>query len=152
MADEPVEISALNANVSFITDTVSGNLQWFANSLVEKNFITRRVAQGVLATPQLAPDRQAGQLLDSVFTKIRTSDTRQRQWFDAFVDIFSREGAYQDLVRRLKKGVGGETNEGPTGILKVKPQTYGSFTLIFSIRFSSQITLPLTNQELHQQV
>ncbi|CAI8051089.1 hypothetical protein GBAR_LOCUS27999 [Geodia barretti] len=114
MADEPVEISALNANVSFITDTVSGNLQWFANSLVEKNFITRRVAQGVLATPQLAPDRQAGQLLDSVFTKIRTSDTRQRQWFDAFVDIFSRDGAYQDLVRRLKKGVGSKTNEGPT--------------------------------------
>ena len=116
MAAEPIEIAALNANLVLITDTVAGNLQWFANCLVQKTFLPHRSAQGILATPQLPPDRQAGQLMDSVFTKIRLSDTRQRQWFDAFVEIFTAEAAYEGLVTRLRRSVGSETHEGLTGV------------------------------------
>ena len=114
--DEPVEISALNANISFITDTLAapGTLQWFADRLVGKNFLPRRVAQGILGTLGVSPDRQAGQLIDSVFTKIRTSD-RKREWFDSFVDIFSSEASYAELVRKLKRSIGNANGSGSAG-------------------------------------
>ena len=99
---EPVEITALNSTLGLITAavTVAGPPQWFANCLVEKAFITRRDAQDILGTPGMPPSRQAGLLLDSVFTKIRASDERGR-WFLAFVDIFSRDLVYKDLVEKL---------------------------------------------------
>ena len=97
-----MEITALNSTLGLITAavTVAGPPQWFANCLVEKAFITRRDAQDILGTPGMPPSRQAGLLLDSVFTKIRASDERGR-WFLAFVDIFSRDLVYKDLVEKL---------------------------------------------------
>jgi hypothetical protein len=100
---EPDEITALRTNLNLITDTVTvgDNLQWFANSLVEKAFITQRAAEGILGTSGVAPDRLAGKLMDSVFAVIRASD-RKRHWFDQFVDVFSNDAAYAELAKRLK--------------------------------------------------
>ena len=106
---EPVEIAALTNNLRIIIDTVtmSGNLPWFADRLVEKRFLPRRASQGILGTFGETPDRQAGKLLDSVFTKLRTVERkRTRKWFDDFVDIFSRDAAYEDLVLALRRSVG----------------------------------------------
>ena len=99
-AGEPVEIAALRTNITSISNvvTVGGNLQWFANCLVEKAFITRENAQGILGRCGLTPTQQASQLMDSVFAKIRG----KRHWFDAFVNIFSHDAAHADLMQRLR--------------------------------------------------
>ena len=101
---EPAEITALNANLTGITETVTtgGNLQWFSNRLVEKNFLTRCSAQGILSTAGVTADSKAGQLVDSVYTKMRGTAEQRRHWFNDFVDIFSHDGAYADLAMNLR--------------------------------------------------
>ena len=98
-----MEITALNRNLDRIstTVTVGGTLQWFSNKLVEKNFIPYGVAQGILGMHGVPPAQQAGQLLESVFAKIRGSRDK-RHWFNEFVDIFSHDRAYQELVESLR--------------------------------------------------
>ena len=115
MADggEPQEITSLRSNLTSITDavTVGDNLQWFANSLVEKTLISQRAAQGILGAVGATPAYRAGQLLDSVFAVIRSSD-RKRHWFDEFVSIFSTEKVYAELVEKLLKcGVSSSSND-----------------------------------------
>ena len=104
MPREPIEIAALKTNLAFITEavTVQGTLQWFANRLVTKAFITQEATQGILGSQAVTPARQANQLMDSVFAKIRVSHEK-RHLFDEFVHIFSRDTAYGDLVRRLRR-------------------------------------------------
>ena len=106
MADsgEPVEVTALRTNLVFITNavTVGGTPQWFADRLVEKAFITHRDAQGILGTLGVPPARQASQLMDSVFTKVDVSDQKRRVFFE-FVDIFSHDPVYKDLVDKLMR-------------------------------------------------
>ena len=99
---EPPEITALRSNLTSITDTVTvgGNLQWFANRLVEKAFITQRAVQEILGSAT-TPANKAGQLIDSVFVAIRRSN-RKRQWFEEFVSIFSADTAYAELVTKLQ--------------------------------------------------
>ena len=103
---EPREITALSSHLTSITDTVTvgDNLQWFANRLVEKAFVTRRVAQGILGLSGTTPAYKAGQLTDSVFAVIRTSD-RKKHWFNEFVSIFSTDRAYSELVEKLQRCV-----------------------------------------------
>ena len=107
MADsgEPVEVTALRINFSFITNTVTvgGTPQWFADRLLEKAFIPHRDAQEILGTLGVPPARQAGQLMDSVFAKINLSDEK-RHVFLEFVDIFSHDPVYKDLVDKLMRG------------------------------------------------
>ena len=110
---EPAEITALNAHMTAITETVTtgGNLQWFSERLVAKNFLTRRSARGILGIAGVIPDSMAGQLMDSVYTKMRGTAEQRRRWFNEFVDIFSHDGAYADLTRNLRRSVGeGSTN------------------------------------------
>ena len=108
MADtggEPVEITALRTNLVFITGTVTavqGTLQWFANRLVEKSFIAQSEAQGILGTYGVPPVRQASQLMDAVFARIRFSDERKRLFLE-FVNIFSHDPVYGDLVTKLRR-------------------------------------------------
>ena len=111
---EPPEITGLRSNLISITDTVTvgDNLQWFANRLVEKAFVTRRVAQGILGLSGATPANKAGQLTDSVFAVIRTSD-RKKHWFDEFVSIFSTDRAYAELVEKLQRCVI-ETSPAPS--------------------------------------
>ena len=99
-----MEITILTKNISYITDTVTvgGALHWFANCLVEKAFIPYGVALGILGMSGVAPAQQAGQLLNSVFAKIRGSQDK-RHWFNEFVDIFSHDRVHQDLVDRLRR-------------------------------------------------
>ena len=103
---EPVEITTLIRNISYITNTVTvgGALQWFANCLVEKAFIPHGVALGILGMSGVAPAQQAGQLLNSVFAKIHGSRDK-RHWFNEFVDIFSHDTAYNDLVKSLGSSI-----------------------------------------------
>ena len=100
---EPLEITALRSNLTSITDTVTvgDNLQWFANCLVEKAFITQRAVQGILGSAT-TPANKAGKLIDSVFVAIRRSD-RKKHWFDEFVSIFSTDRAYSELVEKLQR-------------------------------------------------
>ena len=111
---EPPEITALSSNLTSITDTVTvgDNLQWFANRLVEKTFVTRSVAQGILGLSGATPAYKAGQLTDSVFAVIRTSD-RKKHWLDEFVSIFSTDRAYAELVEKLQRCVI-ETSPAPS--------------------------------------
>jgi hypothetical protein len=108
MADcgEPLEITALRTNLTSITDTVKvgGNLQWFANRLVEKAFISRRVAQEILDVSGVPPARKAAQLMDSVFVVLQTTEERRRR-FDEFVSTFSTDEAYAELVSKFKRCV-----------------------------------------------
>ena len=110
---EPLEITALRSNLTSITDTVTvgGNLQWFANHLMEKAFITQRAVQGILGSAT-TPANRAGQLIDSVFVKIQMSD-RKSHWFDEFVSIFSTDRAYSELVEKLQRCVI-ETSPAPS--------------------------------------
>lgn len=100
---EPPEIAAIRKNIDFITATVSGSLQWFANKLEEKGFIKGEEAQGIIRILGIPEANKARQLLDSVFIKLRIPEKR-KQWFDEFVAIFSGEAAYEDLVDILRKG------------------------------------------------
>ena len=102
---EPREITALRSNLTSITDTVTvgGNIQWFANRLVEKAFITQRAVQEILGSAT-TPANRAGQLIDSVFVAIRMSD-RKRHRFDEFVSIFSTDRTYAELVEKLQRCV-----------------------------------------------
>ncbi|CAI8053043.1 NACHT, LRR and PYD domains-containing protein 3 [Geodia barretti] len=110
MADtggEPVEITALRTNLVFITDTVTavqGTLQWFANCLVERSFIARRDAKGILSTYGVPPARQASLLMDAVFARMHLSDERKRLFLE-FVNIFSDDPVYGDLVMKLRREV-----------------------------------------------
>ena len=110
---EPREITALRSNLTSITDTVTvgGNLQWFANRLVEKAFITQRAVQEILGSAT-TPANRASQLIDSVFLAIRMSD-RKRLRFDEFVSIFSTDRAYSELVEKLQRCVI-ETSPAPS--------------------------------------
>ena len=102
VSGKPVEITRLNNNLGFITNAVTRNLQWFANCLVEKAFITRRDAQEILGTVGVPPTRQASQLMDSVFAKIDVSDEKRRVFLE-FVDIFSHDTVYKHLVDKLMR-------------------------------------------------
>ena len=108
---EPLELRVLRTHLTSITDTVTvgDTLQWFANCLVEKKFIPRRAAQGILGTSGTAPARKAGQLMDSVFAVIGTSN-RKRHWFLEFVSIFSTDQAYAELQGALKRCVNEDGN------------------------------------------
>ena len=101
---EPPEITRLTTNLIHITDAVTagGSPQWFADCLVERAFITREAASGIRDTTGISPAVQASRLMDSVFTKINGSDNK-RHWFDEFVDIFSHDRAYAELVETLTK-------------------------------------------------
>ena len=111
---EAAEITALNANMTAITEevTTGGNLQWFSDRLVEKNFLTRRSARGILSIAGVTADSKAGQRVDSVYTKMRGT---ARHWFNEFVDIFSHDGAYADLARDLRRSVGEGSGASATG-------------------------------------
>ena len=104
-SSESEEITALTKNLCRITDTVTvgRSLQWFANQLIEKGFITRQTAQGILGIDGITPAEKAGKLMDSVFAQINGSSDRKRDWFNDFVDIFSHDRAYTGLVEGLKK-------------------------------------------------
>ena len=101
---EPPEITVLNTNREFIIDAVSvgDTLQWFADCLVAKAFIADKTAQGILSIHGITAAEKASQLMNSVFAKLRVSDNKSR-CFNEFVDIFSHDRAYAELVERLRK-------------------------------------------------
>ena len=103
---EAAEIAGLCANLTLIIATVTDvcTPQWFANRLVEKSFITYDYSKGILSTHGLTPADKTSQLMNSVFTKIRTTDEK-RHWFDEFVAVFSTEAACMVLTERLKRCV-----------------------------------------------
>lgn len=107
-AEEKEVADLLSTNLNDITAvvTIGGSLQWFANSLVKRSFITREVAQGILYTDGIAPDVKANRLMDGVFAVIQISD-RKGYWFDKFVSIFSNgtSASHACLVEKLKPGV-----------------------------------------------
>ena len=103
---QPVEITALNDNIGFITSSVRNSLPWFANNLVTQRFIARQTSQDILGILGVAASQQVSKLMDEVYTKIENAD-KKREWFDKFVAIFSRDAAYNELVERLKRSVSG---------------------------------------------
>ena len=102
-----MEIIAITRNLTYITDTVTvgETLSWFANQLVTREFLPHTTARGILGIPGIAPIKKAGQLMDSVFAKVRGSSDRKRHWFNQFVDIFSHDGAYSELCTQLKREI-----------------------------------------------
>ena len=100
---EPVEIAKLNDNLELITSTAASDLQWFANKLVEKRFIVRSKAQGILRKTGVTQADKAGELLDEVYTIIQHAEDERGMWFDKFVAIFSGQAAHSMLVKRLKR-------------------------------------------------
>ena len=101
---EAPEIAAIRSNKESITESilVGDTLHWFADQLVEKGFITRRAAEGILDILATPPREKARKLLGSVFTKLENADDK-KIWFDKFVSIFSGEPAYEELVKKLGK-------------------------------------------------
>ena len=99
---EPAEIAAIRTNLVAVSDTISGNLQWFANKLVEKAFITQAQASNILGIQGIGPAEKASRLLDGVFTVLRNTN-RKEERFDEFIAIFSPEAAYAELVHNLKR-------------------------------------------------
>ena len=88
-----------------ITSAANGNLRWFADGLIEKAFIARDTANGILETTGKTPADKAGTLLNSVFTKIETSEEKRR-WFDEFIAILSTDVTNAELVKKLRTHVG----------------------------------------------
>lgn len=108
---EPTEITAIRKNINGIVAAVTvGSLQWFADSLVQEAFIARTAAQGILGTLGTAPDYQARQLLESVFTKLRMVE-KKRDWFERFIAIFD-DPTYAELVQQLKQAAEGGSAKG----------------------------------------
>ena len=103
---EPIEITAVRTNLNFITTsvTVGGSLQWFSNCLVEKSFLTSNAAHGILHQDGTAAVSKAGELLDSVLNTLRATEEKRRR-FNEFIAIFSNDQAYEELVRKLKRGL-----------------------------------------------
>ena len=85
-----MEVAVLKNNLVFITDAITQNLQWFADCLVEKAFISSESAHEILCTHEDAPAR------------ISVSNEK-RKLFEDFVNIFSHETAYNDLVEKLMR-------------------------------------------------
>ena len=102
-APEGKELTALERNLVYIMDYFVGDLQRIAFELVAKGFIPQRRAHGILTTRGVDPLVQADQLMHYVFVKIRVTDEK-RCWFLKFVDIFSHDEAYGELVKKLMKG------------------------------------------------
>ena len=94
----------MEENLPSITDTVKLNLQWFVNTLISKAFIAQNATQAILGVHGVPPAQQAGQLMDSVFAKIHGSQDKRR-WFNEFVEIFSHDRAYDELVRKLQNSI-----------------------------------------------
>ena len=105
---QPIEVTALNDNIEFITGSVTNSLQWFANNLVQKNFLPRGKAQGILGIMGVQVSQQVSQLMHEVYTRIENEENK-REWFDKFVAIFSRDSAYNGLVQKLERSVAGIT-------------------------------------------
>ena len=101
---ESPEITALSTNLSHITDAVTagGSLQWFADCLVERAFITREAASGIHDIHGLTPAEKASKLMSCVFAKIRQSEKKSHS-FHQFVDIFSHDKAHAELMERLRR-------------------------------------------------
>ena len=101
---EPAEITAIRTNINRIVAAVTvGNLQWFADSLVQEAFIAQTAAQGILGTLGTAPDSQARKLLESVFTKLKIVEkSKRRDWFERFIAIFD-DPTYAELVQQLQQ-------------------------------------------------
>ena len=114
---EPTEITAIRTNINGIVAAVTvGNLQWFADSLVQETFIARTAAQGILGTLGTAPDSQARQLLESVFTKLQIVEkSKRRDWFERFIAIFD-DPTYAELVQKLKQGTNGSSSKGMNAV------------------------------------
>lgn len=100
---ETQEMSAIRQNISHITDavTVGDSLQWFSNKLVEKAFITQQASRGILDVHISTPAEKAGELLNSVFVKLRNCGGKK--WFNKFVNIFSKDAAHAELANKLRK-------------------------------------------------
>ena len=102
---EPAEITALRANLIHISDVVTsgGNLVWFANCLITKEFITQREAREIQNMHGVFPANQANLLIDSVFTKLNMTEDKRR-WFLRFAEIFSAP-AHSELFHQLKRSL-----------------------------------------------
>ncbi|CAI8044532.1 Carbonic anhydrase 1 [Geodia barretti] len=111
MADDgqPIEITSLNDNIDFITSSVKNSLQSFANDLVQKKFIAYEASREILGMTGVVPSKQVGLLMEEVHKIIKYGDNK-REWFDKFVAIFSRDAANSELVKKLKRSVGGGTD------------------------------------------
>ena len=107
---QPIEITALNDNANFITDSVRNSLQRFANSLVQNNFVERGKSQEILGMTGVLVSKQVGLLMDEVHTIIKNADNK-REWYNKFVAIFSPHAAYKGLVQKLKRSVGDTGND-----------------------------------------
>ena len=55
---EPVEVAALRQNLADVTKTVEGDLQTFATNLIQKEFIAREEARGILDTHGIIPSEK----------------------------------------------------------------------------------------------
>ena len=102
IAEESPEIAAVSQNLVAFSDTISDNLSWFANKLVEEEFITQPRASFVLSDQVIGPAEKASILLDSVLTVLRNTDEK-KEWFDKLIAIFSPEAACAELVDGLKR-------------------------------------------------
>ena len=97
-----MEVAALRQNLTDVTKTVEGDLQTFATNLIQKEFIAREEAQGILDTYGIMPSEKASQLMSSVFVKRKCQIKR-----DKFVEIFSTEAAHSELVTKLNRSISG---------------------------------------------
>ena len=140
---QPVEITALNDNIAFITSSVKNSLPWFANNLVTKRFIARQTSQDILGRMGVAASDHVSKLMDEVYTKIENVDNK-REWFDKFVAIFCWDAAYEELVERFRqrrRWCVASHNQTPFVILIVT-QLFGLTLLSVFTRIYEVIDLP----------
>ena len=78
----PREIRILMTNHYITITAIERDLQWFADRLVQKQFIDEAGANKTLRS-ELPSLLKASQLMESVFVKVNHS----RDWFNRFIEI-----------------------------------------------------------------
>ncbi len=94
--------------------SASTDLQWFGNSLVEKQLIGAQPKDTILHAVGVSNERKVGQLMQSVITQIKNNPVK----YGRFVAILRQEPVLTSLAESIKaeeKTLRSQLTEGQTG-------------------------------------
>ena len=91
----------MDQHTTLLADTVSLDLTYFSNKLIECGFITQTAANGVLSKLGVTAGYKSQELLHLARQNYEIS-LKKQEWADKFIGIFSSQAAYSDLAARLR--------------------------------------------------
>ena len=98
-------LNVMDEHTTAVYDTVSLDLTYFSNKLIESGFITQTAASEVLSKLGVSAVDKSRELLHLARQNYKTS-LKKQVWADKFITIFSSQAAYSDLATLLR----GETS------------------------------------------